>query len=233
MIATQQLIVGERLCGDVRPGQTMLDVATGEREHGARRARRGGEVRASIFVPAWLDRRRGRAAAQRLRIMFQAGGAGNIPLPDAFFEIGLSTFGAMFAPDQARAARELLRACRPGGKIGMANWARRIHRKDGPIGRQIRASTPRAEAARRGGAPNLGFVSSSAARDRSIAVPRPLVEGPTHVLWPDDQGLRGPGSCRARGLVGEMLDLVRRFNRSGDGTVVVSSNYLEAAAVRK
>src|SRR5207253_1245661 len=68
------------------------------------------------------ERARERAAAERLQIAFHEGDAERLPFPDASFDVVLSTFGAMFAPNQEQAAKELLRVCRPGGKIGMANW---------------------------------------------------------------------------------------------------------------
>ncbi len=131
MIATQQILVGELLCEavDVHPGEAVLDVATGSGNTALAAARRGGEVTGIDFVPALLDRGRERAAAERLRITFREGDAQDIPFPDRSFDIVLSTFGAMFAPDQERTALELLRVCRPGGRVGMANWT-----PDGVIG---------------------------------------------------------------------------------------------------
>ncbi|TMI79304.1 MAG: class I SAM-dependent methyltransferase, partial [Bacillati bacterium ANGP1] len=112
----------EALKRRVHPGQRVLDIATGSGNTALAAARRGGTVTGIDFVPALLERGRERAAAERLTINFQAGDAEALGFPDASFDIVVSTFGAMFAPDQERTAREILRVCRPGGKIGLATW---------------------------------------------------------------------------------------------------------------
>jgi len=138
VVATNATLVGELLCEalDVRAGQKVLDVATGSGNTALSAARRSCDVVGIDYVPALLERARERAAAERLQLSFQEGDAENIPLPDASFDVVTSTFGAMFAPDQERAASELLRVCRPGGKIGMANWT-----PDGWTGAMFRATT--------------------------------------------------------------------------------------------
>lgn len=124
MFASTIVIVSERLCEavDVRAGQKVLDVATGSGNTAIAAARRGCEVTGIDFVPALLERGRERAAVERLPVTFLEGDAERLPFPDDSFDAVLSTFGVMFAPDQERAASELLRVCRPGGKIGMANF---------------------------------------------------------------------------------------------------------------
>ena len=77
---------------------------------------------ATDYVPALLDRARERAAAERLDIEFQEADAEALPFADRSFDVVVSTFGVMFTPDQDRAAAELLRVCKRGGKIGLANW---------------------------------------------------------------------------------------------------------------
>ncbi|TMI80098.1 MAG: methyltransferase domain-containing protein, partial [Bacillati bacterium ANGP1] len=102
MIGTTNLIVGEMLCEavDVRPGWKVLDVATGSGNTALAAARRFCDVTGVDFVPALLERARERAAAERLQIAFHEGDAERLPFPDASFDVVLSTFGAMFAPNQ-------------------------------------------------------------------------------------------------------------------------------------
>jgi ubiquinone/menaquinone biosynthesis C-methylase UbiE len=120
-------IVQEELCEavDVIPGRRVLDVACGAGNGAIAAARRNAEAVGLDYVPALLDRARERAAAEGYDIEFVEGDAQALPFDDASFDYVISTFGAMFAPDQEKTASELLRVCRPGGKIGMANWTPR------------------------------------------------------------------------------------------------------------
>src|ERR687898_1205694 len=124
VVGTTLQIVGEELCEalDVRSGQTVLDVAAGNRNVSLAAARRWCDVVATDYVPALLDRARERAEAERLAIRFQEADAEALPFADGSFDVVVSTFGVMFTPDQDRAASELLRVCKSGGKIGLANW---------------------------------------------------------------------------------------------------------------
>jgi len=117
-------IVGELLCEavDLQAGQRVLDVAAGNGNATLAAARRGAEVTALDYVPSLLESARERATAERLVVMFREGDAENIPYRDGSFDVVLSTFGAMFSPNQERTAQELLRVCATGGKIGLANW---------------------------------------------------------------------------------------------------------------
>src|SRR5215216_4806517 len=112
------VIMGELLCEavDVRAGDKVLDEATG-----------------IDYVPQLIEHARKRAEVEGLEITFEVGDAEDLPYPDASFDVVLSTLGVMFAPDQEKAAEELLRVCRPGGKIGLANWT-----PDGFIGNMFR-----------------------------------------------------------------------------------------------
>jgi SAM-dependent methyltransferase len=100
----------------------VLDVACGNGNATLAAARRFCKVTGLDYVPALLARGRERAAAERLSIEFVEGDAEAMPFADGSFDAALSTFGVMFAPDQTRAARELLRVVRPGGVIALANW---------------------------------------------------------------------------------------------------------------
>ena len=117
-------IVSEMLCEavDLRGGQTVLDVATGTGNTAIAAARRWCEVAAIDYVPSLLEIGRVRAAAEGVPVAFLEGDAEEIGFPDNAFDVVLSTFGSMFAPNHEKAADELIRVCRPGGKIGMANW---------------------------------------------------------------------------------------------------------------
>jgi ubiquinone/menaquinone biosynthesis C-methylase UbiE len=112
------------------PEERVLDVACGSGNGAIAAARRswGGTVGLD-FVPALLERARERTAAERLDIEYVEGDAAEMPFADAEFDVVMSTFGAMFAPEQERTAAELVRVCKPGGRIGMANWV-----PDGEIG---------------------------------------------------------------------------------------------------
>ena len=124
IVGTTLQIVGETLCEalDLRAGQKVLDVAAGNGNVTLAAARRWCEVVSTDYVPALLERGRGRAAAEGLAIEFRQADAEALPFVDASFDVVVSTFGVMFTPDQDKAAAELLRVCRPGGKVGLANW---------------------------------------------------------------------------------------------------------------
>jgi len=108
---------------DIVPDEKVLDVACGSGNGAISAARRswGGTVGAD-YVPSLLERGRERAAAERLEVEFVEADAQDLPFEDGSFDVAMSIFGAMFAPDQQRAADELLRVVKPGGRIGMANW---------------------------------------------------------------------------------------------------------------
>lgn len=125
VVGTTLQIVGETLCeaADLRAGERVLDVAAGNGNSTLAAARRWCEVTSTDYVPALLERGRERAAAERLHaIDFREADAEALPFDDGQFDAVLSTFGCMFAPNAPRVAAELLRVCRPGGRIALANW---------------------------------------------------------------------------------------------------------------
>ena len=124
VIGTTLQIVGELLCEgvDLRAGERVLDVAAGNGNATLAAARRFAHVTSTDYVPALLERGRHRAEAEGLEVTFEVADAESLPYPDARFDVVLSTFGAMFTPDHERAASELMRVCRPGGRIGLASW---------------------------------------------------------------------------------------------------------------
>jgi ubiquinone/menaquinone biosynthesis C-methylase UbiE len=124
VIGTTLQIVGESLCEavDVEAGQRVLDVAAGNGNAALAAARRGCIVTATDYVQTLLDGARARAESDGVELDCREADAEALPFADGSFDAVLSTFGVMFTPDQERAAAELLRVCRLGGRIGLANW---------------------------------------------------------------------------------------------------------------
>jgi SAM-dependent methyltransferase len=135
VIGTSLQIVGESLCEavDVRAGWQVLDVATGNGNAALAAARRGCDVTAADYVEGLLDGAKRRAEAEALPLTTQVADAEDLPFADGSFDAVLSTFGVMFTPNPVRAAAQLLRVCRPHGRIGLANWT-----PDGFVGRMFR-----------------------------------------------------------------------------------------------
>jgi ubiquinone/menaquinone biosynthesis C-methylase UbiE len=136
VVGTTLQIVGERLCEavDVRSNERVLDVAAGNGNATLAAARHFAHVTSTDYVPALLDGGRRRAEAEGLDIVFEVADAEALPYEAGSFDVVLSTFGVMFAPDHAQAAREMLRVCRPGGRIGVASWT-----PEGFLGQLFRA----------------------------------------------------------------------------------------------
>jgi ubiquinone/menaquinone biosynthesis C-methylase UbiE len=246
VVGTTLQIVGEELCEalDVRAGQIVLDVAAGNGNASLAAARRWCDVVATDYVPALLDRARERAAAERLSIEFRVADAEALPFADECFDVVVSTFGVMFTADHDRAAAELVRVCRLGGKIGLANWT-----PDGFIGqlfKTIGKHVPPPAGAR---SPALwGTPARITELFRPHAswiksVPRQFVfryHSPEH--WLDVfKTYYGPllrtfavlTPPAQSALKRDLLHLIGQFNRSGDSTMVVPSEYLEVVVARE
>ncbi len=240
------LIMSELLCEavDLRPGQRVLDVATGSGNAALAAARRFGEVTGIDYVPTLLGRGRERAAAEGLRVAFREGDAESIPFPDASFDVVLSTVGVMFAPDQQKAAGELLRVCRAGGKIGLANWT-----PDGFAGEMgslfgsylplspglkppvLWGTEERLRELLESYAESFRIVRRSFVfRYRSV---RHYLDVLQNDLGPTREAFLALDPPRREKLVDELVHLIDRFNRSGDETMVVPSDYLEVVVTRR
>ncbi|MDX2051792.1 MAG: class I SAM-dependent methyltransferase [Polyangiaceae bacterium] len=124
VVGTTLQIVGESLCeaADLQAGSRVLDVACGNGNATLAAARRFCSVVGLDYVPALLANGRERARAERLPIEFIEGDAEELPFADGSFDVALSTFGVMFAPNQERTAAELRRVVKKGGTIAFANW---------------------------------------------------------------------------------------------------------------
>lgn len=124
IVGTTLQIVGETLAeaADVRADERVLDVAAGNGNATLAAARRYARVTSTDYVEALLEKGRLRAEAEALDVLFQPADAEALPYPANSFDVALSTFGVMFSPDHATAAKEMLRVVRPGGRIAMANW---------------------------------------------------------------------------------------------------------------
>ena len=238
VVGTTLQIVGEQLCEalDLRAGQKVLDVAAGNGNVTLAAARRWGKVVSTDYVPALLERGRERAAAERLDIEFQQADAEALPFDDESFDVVVSTFGVMFTPDQDRAAAELLRVCGRGGKIGLANWT-----PDGFIGqlfKTIGRHLPPPAGIRSPAlwgtrerlaelfAPEAASIASAQRhfvfRYRSPAHWLEVFKGYYGPLLKAFAALPPAGQAA---LEADVMALIARFNRSGDGAMVASCSF--------
>jgi SAM-dependent methyltransferase len=239
-VGTRLLLTAELLCEavDLRAGERVLDVACGNGNAALAAARRFCQVTGVDYVPALLDRARQRAAAEGLEATFQEADAEDLPFPDASFDVVLSTCGAMFAPDQERTAAELLRVCRPGGRIGMVNWV-----PDGYVAALFRAigrHLPPPPGLR----PPVQWGDEQ--RLRELFGPEVTISAPRRTfLWrfpsaehqaeffatfygPTNRALATLGADRAADLKADMVEVARSFDASDDDTLVLRQEYLEA-----
>jgi ubiquinone/menaquinone biosynthesis C-methylase UbiE len=245
VVGTTLQIVGERLCEalDLRGGQTVLDVAAGNGNATLAAARRWCNVTSTDYVPALLEQGRRRAEAEGLDVHFQAADAEALPFADGQFDVVVSTFGVMFTPDQDKAASEMLRVCRRDGRVGMANWT-----PDGFIGQLFKtiglhvAPPTGVQPASLWGTPArleelfepaASLVTKAQAFMFRYRSPAHWVEvfrdwyGPVHKAF----GSLSPEGRAA--LETDLLELIARFNRAKDGTMVVPSDYLEVIATKR
>ena len=239
-------IVGESLCeaADVRADERVLDVAAGNGNATLAAARRFADVTSTDYVPNLLEQGKRRAEAERLAVKFEVADVEKLPYADESFDVVLSTFGAMFAPDQSRTASEMLRVVRGGGRIGLANWTPEgfigdlfrllaVHVKppaglDSPMlwGTDKRLDQLFGAGVREIRCRRRHFMFRYRSAEHWIEIFRSYY-GPTHkafaALAPDRQSA----------LHVALIDLLSKYNRArGEGTLVVPGEYLEIVAVK-
>ena len=245
VVGTTLQIVGEQLCEalDLRAGSRVLDVAAGNGNATLAAARRWCEVTSTDYVPALLDASRLRAQAEGLGVIFQDADAENLPFADASFDAVLSTFGVMFTPDQERAATELLRVCRPGGKIGLANWTPDsfIGQLFKTIGKVVPPAPGVKSPALWGTQARLQELFGAGARALHIhrrefvfryRSPEHWIEVFRTYYGPTNKTFAALDANGQAALHQDLLALMAARNRSGDATLVLPSEYLEVVIER-
>jgi ubiquinone/menaquinone biosynthesis C-methylase UbiE len=245
-IGTTLQIVGESLCEavDLRAGSKVLDVAAGNGNSSLAAARRWADVMSTDYVPALLEHGRRRAEADRLPIQFQEADVEALPFADGTFDVVLSSFGVMFAPNHGRAAGEMIRVCRAKGRIGLANWTPRgfIGQLFGVMGRYVPPPPGLTPASRWGVEDYIEQLFRSHASDIHTT-PRDFVfryRSAEHFIdvfrtWygPVYQAFAGLSAEAQLKLECDLVTLIDTFNRSGDATVVIPSEYLEIVVVKR
>lgn len=246
VVGTTLQIVGELLAeaADVRAGERVLDVAAGNGNASLAAARRHARVVSTDYVPQLLEKGAVRARAEELDIAFRTADAEALPFADASFDVALSSFGVMFAPDHAGAARELVRVVRPGGRIGLASWT-----PDSFIGQLFRlvgSFVPPPPGVKSpalwGSEPHI--VELFGARAAHIASQRRVFNfryrSPAHWLavfrdyyGPVHKAFAALAADDQARLEAEILALLGRLNTGGAQSLVVPGDYLEVVVVRQ
>jgi SAM-dependent methyltransferase len=240
VIGTTLQIVGENLAEacDLRCDEQVLDVAAGNGNATLAAARRGCLVTSTDYVAALLERGQDRARAEHLDVTFQVADAEALPFADDSYDAVLSTFGVMFAPDQDKAAVELGRVCRRGGRIGLANWT-----PEGFVGQMFkilgRHLPPPA-----GAQPPSNWGSDAWLhkhfddRDFLVRVSRRefnfryrsaahFIDIFRHWYGPVHKAFAALPPESGQALESDLAELLNRSNRAGEGSLVVPSEYLE------
>jgi ubiquinone/menaquinone biosynthesis C-methylase UbiE len=246
VVGTTLQIVGESLCEavDLPAGARVLDVAAGNGNATLAAARRFGDVVSTDYVLALLERARVRASAEGLTVDFREADAENLPFADGSFDVVLSTFGVMFTPGQQRAASELARVCRSGGRIGLANWTPTS--MIGELFKTLGSYLPPPEGVR---SPALWgteahvrelFGAEAAAVKATV---KPFVfryRSAEHWLnvfrtyyGPLLKAFAALPEDKQQALEADLLDLANRHNRGGKETLIAPSDYLEIVVTRK
>ncbi len=245
VVGTTLQIVGETLCEalDLRSGTRVLDVAAGNGNATLAAARRWCDVVSTDYVGSLLEAGRARAIAEGHKIQFQEADAEALPFADAAFGAVLSIFGVMFTPNQTLAARELVRVCRPGGRIGLANWTPEsfIGQVFKTIGKYVPPAAGVSSPALWGTPQRLQELFGDNVR-AIRAVNRDFVfryRSAQHWLevfrsyyGPMAKTYAALDAAQQDSLTRDLLGLIARYNRSGDETAVIPSTYLEVVIER-
>jgi len=236
-------IVGESLCEavDLRAGARVIDVACGNGNASLAAARRWAQVTGVDYVPQLLDRARLRAAAEELELGLVEGDAEALPFADAHFDVALSTFGVMFAPDHRRAASELMRVVKPGGAIGLANWTPGgfIGELFATVGRHVAPPAGVASPARWGTESYLDELFDGArsihAQRREFVFRYESVEHFIDVFrryyGPIYKAFNALDPSRQARFAADIASLAAKFNRA-EGSFAVPGEYLEVVIER-
>ena len=239
-------IVGEELCEalDLRAGQKVLDVAAGNGNVSLAAARRWCDVVSTDDVPALLERGRARAAAGGLTIAFEEADAEALPFADGSFDAVVSTFGVMFTPHQERAATELLRVCKSGGRIGLSNWT-----PEGFIGQLfktlgkylpppagVRSSTlwgTRERLTEMFGPASVSIKTQPRYFNFRYRTPEHFVDVFKSYYGPMLKAFAALEPEKQTALRSDLLTLIARMNKATDLTMVVPSEYLEVVITKR
>jgi SAM-dependent methyltransferase len=245
MIGWNTVYPGECMCEAVRlrAGEKVLDVATGSGNTALSAARRGCETAGIDYVPSLIDRARARAEAEGLPVRFEVGDCEQIPFADAAFDVVLSVFGSMFAPRPEQAARELIRVCRSGGRIGLANWIPEGFWGEtfGLFSRYVPPPVGLRPPVEWGTQTRLLDLFGDSTRSMNIRSRSALFRYRNSSHWIEVFGTYFGPLIRALGLLegerrkeflDELDDILNRFNRSGDGTLVVGAEFVEVVMVK-
>jgi len=246
VVGTTLQIVGESLAEamDLRAGSTVLDVAAGNGNATLAAARRWCRVTSTDYVAALLTRGRERAAAERLDIEFREADVEALPFADGSFDNVVSTFGCMFAPHPARTAAEMLRVCRSGGRIGMANWTPEgmIGQLFKTIGGHVKPPAGIESPALWGSRKRIDELFGAQASAIDVT-PRQFAfryRSPEHMLeifrtfyGPVLKAFAALDPAVQPLLARDLLALFGRFNRAGDGTLVAPGEYLEIVITKR
>ena len=246
VVGTTLQIVGETLCEalDLRAGEQVLDIAAGNGNATLAAARRWADVTSTDYVQALLERGRVRASAEGLTVRFEQADAESLPYADASFDVVLSTFGVMFTPDQEKAAAEMARVCKPGGRIGLANWTPssfigELFKLLGrylppPAGVRSPALWGTEERLRELFGHRLGSITIERRdfvfRYRSAAH---WLEVFRTFYGPMVKAFGALDGTKQESLAADLIALAERFNRATDGSLVAPSQYAEVVIKRR